>query len=136
MQSTRMPRSPKKKKKARKPRAPPGDKSASGRRRHDEPAAPEDPTEPEEPDELLRRRCDGRACCQARTASGNLCRRPAILNGETYNRKLRCCLVCWQHARIYGACVAAHALDKGCKLLLPPAARRDLKAMTMALDGV
>ena len=131
-----MPRSSKKKV----PKSKAGPKSRRPcRGRAQPPAPPEDrldePDLADESDVFLRRRCDGRACCQATTASGELCRRPAIGNGRTYFPQMKCCLLCWQHARIAGMGVAMHAVDKGSKFMLTPEQRRDLKAWNIASDG-
>lgn len=52
----------------------------------------------------LFRRCGSnmdQLCCQAYTAKKVRCSRPALTE-LTYVRSLGCCLLCWQHARMYG----------------------------------
>jgi hypothetical protein len=40
-------------------------------------------------------------CCQAITEDGYRCTR-AALTTKSYIHRVRCCLLCWQHALIYG----------------------------------
>ena len=42
-----------------------------------------------------------RPCCQALTHDGTLCKREALTT-STYINRLKCCLLCWQHAIGYG----------------------------------
>lgn len=50
---------------------------------------------------LLFRRCGDKPCCQAVTADGSLCHRPALTD-KTYYQAIHCCYLCWQHALGYG----------------------------------
>ncbi len=52
----------------------------------------------------LFRKCgpDRTLCCQATTLQGRLCDRPAMYGSRTYFKKIKCCMLCWQHAQIYG----------------------------------
>lgn len=49
----------------------------------------------------LYRKCGKYTCCQAMTKDGRRCSR-AALSKRTYIHKVKCCLLCWQHALIYG----------------------------------
>src|SRR3989344_961315 len=45
--------------------------------------------------------CDDYSCCQAPLKNGRLCSRKAMTI-KTYFEKYQCCLLCWQHAKVYG----------------------------------
>lgn len=40
-------------------------------------------------------------CCQATNLDGSKCSREA-LTSRTYIRKVKCCLLCWQHSTVFG----------------------------------
>lgn len=44
---------------------------------------------------------DQKPCCQARTLDGYKCMR-AALTTKSYINRVKCCLLCWQHALAYG----------------------------------
>ena len=49
----------------------------------------------------LYRLCENKPCCQAKTLDGKRCSRPAMTT-RTYIKKFKCCMLCYQHALLYG----------------------------------
>lgn len=47
------------------------------------------------------RKCGNSPCCQAQNENGTMCSRQAMTS-RTYIQRIRCCYLCWQHAKMYG----------------------------------